>query len=240
MLHRLIPLFDISTVNLRQAIAALHPTVTPLQQDFITMPLLKGIMPAIPAAILQPMPALLNQLLPKYKLNTKEVFPDFIAQCAEECESFSRFTEGLNYSAARLHEVFPSRFPTLASAQPYEHNPQKLANHVYANRMGNGNEQSGDGWKYRGSGAIQLTGKTMITSYAKYKGQDPVVMAGLLKNDLSEILESAMWFFVVVKSLLDEAQKDDIISITKAINGGETNLAARKVFFERACKLMAA
>ena len=233
-------MFDISTLDIGKTISSQYPVVTPLQKDFITPDLLKGIMPAIPLTTAQSIAPLFNQLLPKYKLDSVEVFPDFIAQCAEECGSFTHFAENLNYSAARLHAVFPSRFPTEADAQPYEHNPQKLANHIYANRMGNGNEQSGDGWRYRGCGALMLTGKSMIASYAKYRNVDPAIMADMLKTNLSEILESAMWVFVFVKGLLDEAQKDDILSITKAINGGTTNLADRKAFFDRATSLMAA
>lgn len=233
-------MFDISTIDIGKAIAAAYSSITPLEKEFVTVDLLKGIMPAIPETTLQAIVPLFNKLLPKYKLDSVEVFPDFIAQCAEESGSFLHFVENLNYTAARLHAVFPSRFPTEADAQPYEHNAQKLANHIYANRMGNGNEQSCDGWRYRGCGALMLTGKGMIASYAKYRNVDPAVMADMLKTNLSEILESAMWVFVVVKGLMDKAQKNDILSITKAINGGTTNLADRKAFFDRATKLMTA
>ncbi len=230
---------DFSKLDISNIISDKEVTHTPfIQKDFITMELLKGIMPAIPVVVAGKLAPILNELLPKYQLNTAEVFPDFIAQCAEESGSFTSFTENLYYSAERLHAVWPSRFPTIDSAKPYEHNGQKLANKIYANRMGNGDEASWDGWNYRGCGVIMLTGKDMITAFAKYIGKDVKTVINLLRYDLLTAVESAMWYFVVLKHLLGAAEIDDIVSITKAINGGTTNLAARKEFFERAVKLM--
>ena len=102
----------------------------------------------------------LNNVLPDYEINTKKRVACFLAQGGHESAQFSILKENLNYSDAGLCKVWPKRFPSLASAKPYNRNPEKIANKVYADRLGNGSEATGDGFKYRGRGAIQLTGKS--------------------------------------------------------------------------------
>lgn len=169
-----------------------------------------------------------------------DVFEEFIAQVAHESGYLTRLTEGLGYSAKRLREVWPSRFPTMAIANKYAYNPQGLANKVYANRMGNGNEASGDGYMFRGGGLLQLTGRGMYTKFAKFKGlADPMTVANKVRTDKVWALESACWVFIYEKGLLDEAIDDKFITITKAINGGTIGLADRVKVYDRTKKVLA-
>ena len=113
----------------------------------------------------------LNEVLPKYEITSVGRVAAFLAQCGHESADFTVLKENLNYSADGLHKVFPKRFPTVESANPYNRNPEKIANKIYADRMGNGPESSGDGYKYRGRGAIQLTGHDNYKAFADSIGQ---------------------------------------------------------------------
>lgn len=177
---------------------------------------------------------LINDLGPKYGLDTQDELHEFIAQVAHESNEFMAKSEGLSYSAGRLTQVWPSRFPTFADALPYARNPEKLANKVYANRMGNGPEISGDGYKFRGGGFIQLTGRDMFTKFARYKAVDVGTVAGLVRSMDLWAMDSALWLFCIEKSLLDEAERDELVKITKAINGGTIGLVDRQKYYERA------
>lgn len=143
----------------------------------------------------------------------------FFGQTCHETGGYTIFEENLNYSAKRLHEVFPKRFPTLESATPYAGSSQKLANKIYGGRMGN--EDVNDGWTYRGRGAIQLTGKS---NYAKY---------GYLNNP-DEVadkyaFDAALHYFEPLWSICDCGVNDATITrITKLINGGTVGLEERK------------
>jgi putative chitinase len=108
----------------------------------------------------------LNEVLPKYEITSPQRVAAFLAQCGHESADFTVLKENLNYSADGLTKVFPKRFPTLDAANPYNRQPEKIANKIYADRMGNGPESSGDGYKYRGRGAIQLTGHDNYKSFA--------------------------------------------------------------------------
>lgn len=101
----------------------------------------------------------LSAAMERFVINTPARAAHFLAQVAHESGDFSRFRENLNYSAAGLRTTWPKRFPSMEAAVPFARNPERIANYVYANRMGNGNERSGDGWRYRGAGWIQLTGR---------------------------------------------------------------------------------
>src|SRR5690606_10748069 len=114
-----------------------------------------------------------------------------LAQLAHE-SNLKPVSENLNYSAARLGEIFKKYFPTTALANAYARQPEKIANRVYANRMGNGDESSGDGWKYRGRGFIQLTGKSNYTALSDFTGIDYVSSPDLLLNE-ADALISALW-----------------------------------------------
>ena len=155
----------------------------------------------------------------------------FFAQTAHETGNFKAFSENLNYSADGLNKIFPKYFKNAGKdANAYARNPEKIANVVYASRMGNGDEASGDGWKYRGRGALQLTGKANYEAFAKYLGNNEV----LENPDLvatKYAFESAMFFFDKNKlwDICDKGVNDEaILALTKRINGGTHGLDDRK------------
>jgi putative chitinase len=164
-----------------------------------------------------------------YKLSPDRA-AHFFAQTAHESGNFRAFSENLNYGWKGLRTTFGKYFQTEGIAKNYERQPQRIANRAYANRMGNGNEASGDGWKYRGRGALQLTGKDNYQAFANYIGRpevvnDPDLVAGEL------CFESALWFFDRNKlwSICDQGVGDGaILALTKRINGGTHGLEDRK------------
>jgi len=174
--------------------------------------------------------AALESVLPKYKITTVERVAAFLAQCGHESADFTTLKENLNYSAEGLAKVFPKRFPTAAAAAPYNRQPEKIANKIYADRMGNGPEASGDGYKFRGRGAIQLTGKENYTKFAASIGKT-LDEAVAYTETLAGAIESACWFWNTNK-LNDIADKTDIVTLTKRINGGTIGLEDRKKHFE--------
>jgi putative chitinase len=153
----------------------------------------------------------------------------FFAQTAHETGGFKAFSENLNYSAKGLQGIFGKYFPGTLE-ESYARQPEKIANRVYASRMGNGNEASGDGWKYRGRGALQLTGKANYQAFAKYLGTDEVVSnPDLVATKYA--FESAMFFFDKNKlwDICDKGvSKETILALTKRINGGTHGLADRE------------
>lgn len=165
-----------------------------------------------------------------YKLN-KNRAAHFFAQTAHESGNFKAFSENLNYGAKGLRGIFGKYFPTDALAAAYERKPEKIANRVYANRMGNGDESSGDGWKYRGRGALQLTGKSNYQAFSDYIGRpDVMTNPDLVAGELC--FESALWFFDRNKlwSICDQGITDAaILALTKRINGGTHGLDDRKM-----------
>lgn len=170
-------------------------------------------------------------LLNSYGINTPLRLAHFFAQLDHE-SGLKPIEENLRYSAKRLMEIFGKYFPTLALANKYAMQPQKIANRVYANRMGNGDESSGDGWKFRGRGMLMITGKNnykALTEWAKKNGIDAdyVNNPDLLLREVDAMI-SALWFWKKNK-LNDLADKDDIISITKKINGSTNGFADRKL-----------
>ena len=169
---------------------------------------------------------LLDNLLPAAGIDSKERVNMFLAQCGHESGGFSRFTEGLNYSVKGLRATFPKYFPDDATALKYERQKEKIANRVYANRMGNGPESSGDGWKYRGRGMIMTTGKDNYNEFSKYSGIDAVNNPDVLSSDMSVAIKSAIWFWN--KNGLNKfADAKDILGATKKINGGTIGLEDR-------------
>jgi putative chitinase len=170
---------------------------------------------------------LLDNLLPAAGINTKERVNMFLAQCGHESAGFSRFTEGLNYSAKGLRATFPKYFPDDATAVKYARQKEKIANKVYANRMGNSPESSGDGWKYRGRGMIMITGKDNYIAFSKDMNIDAVNNPDLLAIDLSVAIKSAIWFWNK-NNLNRYADAKDILGATKKINGGTNGLEDRK------------
>ena len=174
--------------------------------------------------------AALTAVLPKYQINTVERVAAFLAQCGHESADFTVLRENLNYSAEGLSKVFPKRFPTVAAAQPYHRQPEKIANRIYADRMGNGPEASGEGFKFRGRGAIQLTGKENYTKFANSIGKSLDETVAYTET-LAGAIESACWFWNTNKlNVLADAK--DIVGLTKRINGGTIGLEDRKKHFE--------
>ena len=153
----------------------------------------------------------------------------FFAQTSHETGGFKAFSENLNYSAQGLQGIFGKYFPGNLE-ESYARQPEKIANRVYADRMGNGNEASGDGWKFRGRGALQLTGKANYEAFSKYLGTNEVMEnPDLVATKYS--FESAMFFFERNKlwSICDQGINDAaILALTKRINGGTHGLEDRK------------
>ena len=161
----------------------------------------------------------------------------FLSQLGVESGCLQAMTENLSYSAQRLREVWPTRFPSLASTSGYARNPQALANKVYSGRMGNGNEASGDGWKYRGRGMIQLTGKANYEKCGHGIGFDLVGNPDLLTAPRLAAM-SAAWFWST-NGLNRLADEGDQAAICKRVNGGHHGLASRIAMFELARRVLA-
>jgi len=174
----------------------------------------------------------LEQLLDDYEINTPQRVAAFIAQCAHESGNFVFIKENLNYKAASLRKVFPKYFPTDALAAEYANKPERIANRVYASRMGNGPEASGDGWKYCGRGLIQLTGKDNYTFFAGSLGISEEEAAEYLAT-FEGASQSACWFWEQ-NNLNRFADANDVRGLTRAINGGYIGLSDREKHTEHA------
>ncbi len=176
----------------------------------------------------------------KFQINTPLRLAHFLAQCGHESGGFRLTQENLNYSAKGLTGIFKKYFPTEAAATPYARNPQKIANKVYANRMENGSEASGDGYKFRGRGYIQLTGRANYTAFGKSIGEDIVNNPDIVSG--KHALLSAAWFWSKngLNKLADGGAGDAIVtSITKRVNGGTIGLADRIKHFKEYYHLLA-
>ena len=185
---------------------------------------------------------LITELAIKYNCNTPKRLQAFVAQIAHESGEFSIRLENMNYTTpSRIVSIWSTRFNLDGSggklnANNFIRNPQKLANSVYANRMGNGNAESGDGFTFRGSGYLQLTGRDSYKQYADYLKIDIKEVANLVQTTDRYALDSAFWEFCINKSLLDEADKEDFVTITKRINGGLIGYDERVKYYNRAKK----
>jgi len=166
----------------------------------------------------------LNAVMQKYEINTNNRKAAFLGQCMEESNNFTRLEENLNYSPERLMEVWPSRFPDLPTAMKYAHQPQLLANKVYAGRLGN--REEGDGYKFRGRGIIQITGRDEYFYCGNALKIDTLTYPELLAIPENAAM-SAGWFWNK-KSLNQLADLGDYETMTKRINGGLEGLANRK------------
>lgn len=167
----------------------------------------------------------LNGTFRVWGIDTPRQQAAFIGQCGHESGNFRLLEENLNYSAERLMKIWPKRFPTLESAQPYHRNPRKIANKVYANRMGNRGEDSDDGWRFRGSGWLQLTGHDNFFHAGKKLGEDFVMNPDLVRTPKFAAL-TAGWFWAThdCNRLADLGSWE---ALTKKINGGTIGLADR-------------
>jgi putative chitinase len=167
----------------------------------------------------------LEQALPDYDINTPERVAAFMAQTAHESGEYRAIKENLNYRAVTLRKVFPKYFPTDELAAAYAQKPEKIANKVYANRMGNGPEESGDGYRYCGRGLIQLTGKNNYQAFADSIEITPEEVSEYLAT-FEGAVQSACWFWEA-NNLNQWADKGDMIMLTKKINGGTIGLEDR-------------
>lgn len=180
----------------------------------------------------------LNLLLPDYEIDTPQRVAAFLAQCAHESGSFKFLKENLNYRAVTLRKVFPKYFPDDSIAEAYAMQPEKIANRVYASRMGNGDEASGDGFRYCGRGLIQLTGKNNYTAFAN-SIDTPVEEIPEFLSTFEGAVQSACWFWET-NNLNVQADASDIKTMTRKINGGFIGLEDRVKHYEHALHVFGA
>ena len=182
--------------------------------------------------------AALEKFLPKFDITTTQRTAHFLAQCCHESGNFVATTENLNYRWQTLRKVFPKYFTSDALAQQYANMPNKqeaIANLVYANRMGNGDSASGDGYRYRGRGLIQLTGKN---NYQKFLASEPGLTPEYIATPDGAV-HSACWFWST-NGLNALADKNDLVAITKRINGGTNGLEDRQAKYQKISQILGA
>jgi len=224
-------LFGVATpVNpqITDAVTASKPNTSGLKLDK-----LKG---HIPDAVI----AMIPDTAAKFGINTPLRLAHFLAQCGHESGGFRATQENLNYSAKGLMGIFKKYFPTAALAAQYERKPAKIAARVYGGRMGNGNEASGEGYKFRGRGYIQLTGKENYTAFGKSINEDMTANPDKVAGPYA--LLSAAWFFSKngLHRMADEGASDQVVTkITKRVNGGTIGLPDRIKHFKEYYKLLA-
>lgn len=170
------------------------------------------------------------EVFPRHGITTPNLVAHVMAQISHECGAGRDVVESMNYTAQRMMQVWPSRFPTLASAQPYAGNPRALANKVYNGRMGN-RMGSDDGWNFRGRGGAQTTGREGYQRVRKATGLDVIAQPDLL-IDPRHFLDCAVSDFVNC-GCLPYAAADDVIGVTRRLNGGTIGLAERKVWLAK-------
>lgn len=166
----------------------------------------------------------------------KEQAAAFIAQIGHESGEFQSLIENLNYSAQGLRNTFPKYYGSVKAAEPHARQPAKIANYVYQNRMGNGPESSGDGWKFRGRGLIQITGRNNYTALAKYLNMTVNETIAYLETAEGAVV-SAAWYWKV-NNLKAFSSPTQFTTLTKKINGGTNGLAHRKLLYDRALKIL--
>lgn len=202
----------------------------------LTLEQLKECLPKAKEANLEKFIDGLNETFEVFDISTPKRVAMFLAQTGHESGNFAATQENLNYSAKGLVGTFKKYFPTEESAAAYARNPQKIANRVYGGRMGNGPESSGDGYKYRGRGVIQLTGKDNYTACGKALDLDLINDPDLVAENPVAIL-SAGWFWDT-RRLNQWCDKGDILTVTKRINGGTIGLEDRKHHYEHMLEVL--
>jgi len=183
---------------------------------------LKKLETRLPKGVMDQIPSVIDT----FQINTPLRLAHFLAQCAHESNNFKATVENLNYSAKSLRAVFGKYFPDDATAAAYERKPEKIANIVYANRMGN--DDKADGWKYRGRGYIQLTGKNNYAAFDKFVPEDILANPDLVATKYP--LLSAAWFWDSknLNTLADNGKSDAVVTqMTKKVNGGTNGLDDR-------------
>lgn len=193
------------------------PTLAPITMN------LTALLAKLPSTLA----AQLSDVITKFEINTPLRLAHFLAQCAHESGNFKSVSENLNYSSGRLNQVFPSYFKN-KDVNEYGGKPEKIANLVYGNRMGNGPETSGDGYRFRGRGYIQLTGRSNYAAFSSSIGVDVTSNPDLVSTTYP--LASAAWFFSKNKllAIADTGSTPDVVEkITRRVNGGTLGLADR-------------
>jgi putative chitinase len=185
----------------------------------------------------------LTKAMARYEINTPHRIAAFLAQLAVESGELNRMEENLNYSAKGLMKTWPKRFPTVQKAEEYAKKPEKIANHVYADRLGNGDEASGDGWRYRGRGLIQLTGRGNYRSTGKAIGVDLEANPDrAVDPDIAAMVAAQFWQSRGLNELADDRSDDDdnaeFVKICTLVNGGKTGLKERQTFWSTAKKIL--
>lgn len=210
----------------------------------ITPEQLKLIAPTLSIERARAIAGLLNEICPKYGMDTRDEFKEYLSNVVQESGEFSAKTENMNYSAQGLANTWPLRF-SKTKTKPYLPNdlaislarkPVEIANMVYGGRMGN--DRQGDGWRYRGGGYIGLTGKEVYTKYAAHIGKPVGETADLVRSTDEYAIDSSVWFFSVLKGLNDEAERDEWLKIVKSINGGYIGLADRNRYMARVNQIL--
>lgn len=219
----------------------------------ITGPVLKQICPKVHKDRAEILAKHLNEICPKYGINTADIFHEFFANLAHECSEFTRYEENLNYSADALIKLFGRHRISVEDAQRYGRIPGQLANHqmianlIYGGHFGLtqlGNEQVGDGFAFRGSGPIQLTGRKNMMGFALWMRRQfnkiCIIQewANLLRTNDEYAIHSACWIFAISKKLIDEAEADSMKEIVKRINGGLNGMDDRMKYYELCKKLI--
>jgi len=178
----------------------------------------------------------LNAAMAEFQIDTPKRQAMFLAQCGHESGSFSAVNENLNYKAESLTKVFHKYFPDMDTANEYAKQPEKIANRVYGNRMGNGDEESGDGWRYHGRGLIQLTGRNNYDACGEALDVDLDEDADYLSTP-EGAARSAAWFWH--KNGLNKfADAEDIVGCTKRVNGGTIGLEDRTEHYKKAVEVL--
>jgi len=180
----------------------------------------------------------LNETFAKFGLVNVDEQAAFIGQCSHECNHFKTLEENLNYRAETLHQLWPQRFPTMEIANAYAHQPSRIANKVYGGRMGNRDEQSGDGFRFHGRGLIQLTGHDSYYHCGQALGVDLVSNPDLVSQPKYAAL-SAGWFWST-HNLNAAAAAEDWVKVTKIINGGTFGLDERVALTKHAIAVLSA
>ena len=190
---------------------------------------LESLSKKIPSNVMDEIPFIME----KFGIDNPLKLSHFLSQCAHESGNFKFLNENLNYSADGLRKIFPKYFPTIEVANKYARQPEKIANKVYGGRMGNGDEASGDGYRFRGRGFIQLTGKDNYAAFDKFVDDDIMANPDLVATKYP--LTSAAFFFHKNKlwDICDKGHSHDVVvAVTKRVNGGTHGLSDRQEKFD--------
>jgi len=203
----------------------------------VTAALLRAVMPKLSIERANAFTGPLNLYFKQYQINNIRRISAFLGQVALESSEFHQLEENLNYTKPeRLHAVFPKIFKTVDAAKEYTKNPEKLANHIYANKIGNGDAASGDGWKYRGRGLIQLTGRENYSAFMKATGVDVLNQPDLLMQPEYAVY-SAAWFWNL-KELNYRADTENYRELTRSVNSAGLHFHERETYRKRAAKVL--